>query len=167
MVFFSVYTNPPTFEACMLKSHLPMQHTASAKLELSRSHLSWVPQKTKRTPIERKQKLSGKQTCGLNTWNGAFGPLYSCWSWRKCMTTATRLLENKCLCNTESLSNRKLWLAFQKSASATAGPHKGDTVPFYQPPCALMPERRRPLKKKKFPKICFKSSCTMGLIEKA
>lgn len=38
--FFSIYTNPPTFEARMLKSHLPMQQTASAKLKLSKSHFS-------------------------------------------------------------------------------------------------------------------------------
>lgn len=51
-----------------------MQHTASAKLKLSKSHLSRVPQKTKCTLIQHKHKLSGKQTCGLNTRNGAREP---------------------------------------------------------------------------------------------
>lgn len=41
-------------------------------------------------------------------------------------------LENGRLCNTASLSHRKVRLTFQKSASAAPGPHKDDTSPPLQ-----------------------------------
>lgn len=41
-------------------------------------------------------------------------------------------LENGRLCNTASLSHRKVRLTFQKSASAAPGPHRDDTSPPLQ-----------------------------------
>ena len=60
-----------------------------------------------------------------------------------------RLLENKWLCNTGSLSDRELRLAFQKSATVIASPHKGDTVLVYQPPVLSRQNVGDPLTKKK------------------
>lgn len=68
--FFSIYTNPPTFEVRMLKSHLPMQHTASAKLKLSKSHLSSASE-NQMCPYTTQTKAWVR---GLNTWNGVSEP---------------------------------------------------------------------------------------------
>ena len=114
----------------MLKSHLPMQHTASAKLKLSKSHLSQVPQKTKCTLIQHKQKETDTWVVllKLHFW-GLFTPVrIGKGAWQQ----PPRLWKMQG-CNTGSLSHTELWLTFQKSAPA---------------PCALTPECRRPHYKK-------------------
>lgn len=162
--FFCIYTNPPTFEARMLKSHLPMQHTASAKLELSsKSHLSRVPLKTNCTPAQHKlkKKKSFRETdvwVEHSKWRYREPSSSSC---RRCMTTAAPSLENKRLCNTGSLLDRKASARIPKVCYCNSEPTWG----WYQPPVLSRQNAVDPFTKK-VSKNMLQSSCTMGLIEK-
>lgn len=52
--FFSICCNTPTVEACMQKSHLPVQHNRQSKTE-AKQKVTQEPQKTKRTLLQHKQ----------------------------------------------------------------------------------------------------------------
>lgn len=66
------------------------------------------------------------------------------------MTTATKTLESKCAAqHWASFRQKSLGLAFQESATVIASPHKGDTVPVYQPPVLSRQNVGDPLTKKK------------------
>ena len=66
------------------------------------------------------------------------------------MTTATPTLENSAtlgLFQTDSFDSHS-----KKSATVTVSPHKGDTVPVYQPPVLSRQNVGDPLTKKSFQK---------------
>lgn len=132
--FFSTYTNPPTFfEARMLKSHLPMLHTASATLKLrKKSPLSSVSE-NQMYPSSTTQTKAFRET---DVWVVEHLKWFSLLlqGSEKVHDSSNQDFGKKKKCNTGSLSHRKHRLAFQKSATVIASPHKGDTVPVYQPP---------------------------------
>lgn len=152
--FLCTYENTATFEARMLKSHLPMQHAASAKTGAEQSSPLECLRKPNVPLTERKPNAFRETDVWAEDLKMAFQrPFFFffsfffsfCQNWRGCMTKAILSFGKKrLLYNTASLSHREFRLMFKSQAMQQ--PAHIRVIPTH---CALTLECRRPLSHKK------------------
>lgn len=135
------------------KSHLPVQHAASAETGAEQSSPLECLRKPNVPLHNANQRLSGKQMCGLKTWKWHFRDLFFFatarteeGAWQQPLLSFEKKLQ---LCNTASLSHTQLRLMFR--CQPVQQPAHIRVTPTH---CALALECRRPLshKKKSFQK---------------